>query len=111
MEQKDNQLALHEIEYMQFEYLIKKYGFKGIVKEKQFIATNLSKKYLKSENLKSQSHRLGLYFNSDLVMVSDNTDFTKQNVQSIKGQKHITMTYRTLEVLMIGLLICKHRSV
>ena len=94
---------------MHFEYLVKKYGFKGICKEKQFAASNLNKKFLRTQDLTNHTTRISAYFNSELVMVEDQTKFSKQNENVLKT-KHITLTYRTLEVLIIGFLFCKHRN-
>ena len=71
LESKDNELRLHNILFRQFEYLIKKHGFKGILKYKQFEAVQLTRKYLKREYLESHTSRHSAYFNSDLIMVSD----------------------------------------
>lgn len=109
LDEYDSEMKFQNIEYVHFEYLIKKYGFKGICKEKQFAASNLNKKFLRTQDLNNYTTRISAYFNSELVMVEDQTKFSKQNEQVLKT-KHITLTYRSLEVLIIGFLFCKHRN-
>lgn len=48
---KDNEMKLQNINYPEFEFLIKKYGYKGVVKMKQFQEAGLSKTIFKQSDL------------------------------------------------------------
>jgi hypothetical protein len=58
-------MKLQNINYQEFEYLIKKYGYKGIVKSKQFTEAGLDKKLFKQSDLSTLTSRISCYFNSD----------------------------------------------
>lgn len=86
--------------------MIKKYGYTGILKMKQFQEAGLSKTIFKQSDLSSLTTRISFYFNSEQVMYQENAQYAEKN-QGFYN-KHITMTYKTLEVLIIGFLFCKH---
>lgn len=54
--------------------MIKKYGYTGLLNDKQFKAVNLDK-FIKTKELRDPKSRLSLYFNSEFVSIFDKGEF------------------------------------
>ena len=77
IEKKDREMIFAELKYLEFEYILKKYGFKGSIKVKQLeeIASNKKNFFgntsFKINSLTVPTNRIYSYMNNDLVMVKD----------------------------------------
>ena len=113
-------MIFNQLKYLEFEYILKKYGFKGSIKIKQLdeIASNKKNFFgntaFKTSSLKVASNRIYSYMNNDLVMVKDVGQWSKLNEKihsnGVEQQQKITMTYKTIEVLLLAFIFSKHEN-
>lgn len=77
IEKKDKEMIFDKLKYLEFEYILKKYGYKGVFKVKQLeeIASNKKNFFgittFKINSLTEPTNRIYSYMNNELVMVKD----------------------------------------
>jgi hypothetical protein len=59
--------------------MVKKYGYRGKVTYKHIEAVMLHKKYLKMQELQTNSSRISKYMNHELIMIVDSGNFKQTN--------------------------------
>ena len=78
-------MFLQTMQYREFEYLVRKYGFRGRLRQSHIEGIDsLGKRVLKISDLKNIDSRLSLYFNSDLVMENDSGKHSESNREILK---------------------------
>lgn len=108
--EKDLETNLQRIRFAEFEYIIKKYGYRGTLKAKHLEAVD--HKFIKSTVLQNKKSRLSMYFNSDLMAINLTTNYSANNNKLLETEtdKKLSLTYRTQDVMILGLIFCKHDS-